>query len=183
MEFEKAKKNSRTRIKHMEGYCSNHSPPPTPKSEDSSDAERPHFRKVTRQQKEQLVQEYHDRDSMDRLHQAKIKVLRDRQEIQLQEAIARMERELNTLIDQNNKVLVELQKEHQKEEESLLQAFDMKKTKLKSLWTLEEAILRRKLELQHGQPYGPLHPLSFAELEDDMSNSAKDSGSNDSIEQ
>ncbi|KAJ9310388.1 hypothetical protein DTO217A2_167 [Paecilomyces variotii] len=173
MEFEKAKMNSRTRIKHMEGYCASHSPPTTPGSDNSSDAERARIRKITRQQKEQLAQEYHDRDSMDRLHQAKIKVLRDRQEIQLQDAIARMERELNALIDHHSTELEELQKEHRQQEELVVQALDMKKGQMKSRWNLEQAILRRKLELEHGQPYGPLPPLSFSDLVDETSNSVE----------
>lgn len=173
MEFEKAKMNSRTRIKHMEGYCVSHSPPTTPGSENGSDAERARMRKITRQQKEQLAQEYHDRDSMDRLHQAKIKVLRDRQEIQLQEAMARMERELNALVDKHSTELAELQKAHHQLEELVVQALDMKKSKMKSRWNLEQAILRRKLELEHGRPYGPLPPLSFADLDDETSNSVK----------
>ncbi|GAD92351.1 hypothetical protein ANI_1_3258024 [Paecilomyces variotii No. 5] len=174
MEFEKAKMNSRTRIKHMEGYCIGHSPPTTPGSENGSDSERARMRKITRQQKEQLAQEYHDRDSMDRLHQAKIKVLRDRQEIQLQEAMTRMERELNALIDKHSTELAGLQKDHHQREELLVQALDLRKAKMKSRWNLEQAILRRRLELEHGQPYGPLPPLSFADLDNKTPNSVKE---------
>ncbi|EAW09317.1 uncharacterized protein ACLA_035200 [Aspergillus clavatus NRRL 1] len=162
-EFEKEKQNSRTRIKYMEGYFSNAHPPPTSDSESVSDTDRtPPARTYTSQQKAQLVQEYHDHEGMDRLHTAKIKVLRDRQELRLQVAVARMERELDALIDKHALEFAELQRQHQQEESLALHTLDAKKAKLRRRWNLEEAVLRTKLELQHGQPYGPLPPLSFS---------------------
>ncbi|KAL2219242.1 hypothetical protein M432DRAFT_340225 [Thermoascus aurantiacus ATCC 26904] len=162
-EFEREKMNSRIRIKHMEGYVNNSSPPPTPELNGNPDVVQP-VRKITRQQRERLAQEYHDRDSMDRLHEAKIKVLRDRQEKQFREAVARMERELQKLIEKNAQDLAELERRNQQEEHSVMQAFHAKKAKLKRRWNLEEAILRKKLELKNGLPYGPLPPLSFTDL-------------------
>ncbi|GES57683.1 hypothetical protein ATEIFO6365_0001097200 [Aspergillus terreus] len=159
-EFERAKMNSRTRIKHMEGYFNNASPPSS--SSSKSDSTCP-TRKFTSQQKAQLAQEYHDHDSMDQLHEAKIKVLRDRQELKLQEAIARMERELDDLIDKHAMEFADMQRTHQDEESAIIQAFDAKKATLRQRWNLEEAILRKKLENRHGLPYGPLPPLSFSD--------------------
>lgn len=160
-EFERAKVNSRTRIKYMEGFFNNSSPPPSPVS--GSKADVVPSRKFTAQHKAQLAQEYHDHNTMDQLHQAKIKVLRDRQELRLQEAIARMERELDDMIDKHALEFAQMQQKHQQEEADILQAFDAKKSKLRHRWALEEAILRKKLEVQHGQPYGPLPPLSFSD--------------------
>ncbi|KAB8070759.1 hypothetical protein BDV29DRAFT_29075 [Aspergillus leporis] len=160
-EFERAKLNSRTRIKYMEGYFNNTSPPSSPGSASGSDQTPP--RKFTSQQKARLAQEYHDHDSMDRLHEAKIKVLRDRQELKLQEVTARMEKELDDMIDKHALEFANLQRDHQLEEASVLQIFDSRKTRLRHRWNLEEAILRKKLEMQHGQPYGPLPPLSFSD--------------------
>lgn len=171
-DFERAKLNSRTRIKHMEGYFRNSSPPPSPAgtstrehssesfSSETTDGAEP-TRRFTRQQREQLEQQYHDHEAMDALHEARIKVLRDRQEKRLHEAVARMERELDQLIKQNIKNLEDMQNEQRAEEDALLNALDAKKTELRHRWYLEEAILRRKLENQNGQPYGPLPPLSF----------------------
>ncbi|PWY67216.1 hypothetical protein BO94DRAFT_528205 [Aspergillus sclerotioniger CBS 115572] len=167
-EFERAKLNSRTRIKYMEGYFNNTSPPPSPVS---SAADTP-GRKFTAQHKAQLAQEYHDHNSMDQLHQAKIKVLRERQELRLQEAIARMERELDDLIDKHALEFAQMQQRHQQEEGEVLQAFEAKKSRLRHRWTLQEAILRKKLEDQHGQTYGPLHPLSFSDSHYDTRDSA-----------
>ncbi|KAL4897540.1 hypothetical protein BDV59DRAFT_167949 [Aspergillus ambiguus] len=159
-EFERAKINSRTRIKYMEGYLNNASPPsPSASSLDSTGP----ARKFTSQHKAQLAQEYHDHESMDQLHEAKIKVLRDRQEIRLQEAIARMERELDDLIDKHAVEFANMQRAHQDEESAIVQTFDAKKALLRHRWNLEEAVLRKKLENRHGLPYGPLPPLSFSD--------------------
>lgn len=178
-EFERAKMNSRTRIKHMEGYFRNASPPPSPgtaaqrSSESFSGSETtPLARRFTKQQKEQLEQQYHDHESMGALHEARIKVLRDRQEIKLQEAIARMEHELEDMREQHGKDVADLQSEHRNEESSVLRALDTKKKKMRHRWYLEEAILRRQLEMRHGRSYGPLPPISFSGLSPETRDSA-----------
>ncbi|KAL4947478.1 hypothetical protein BDW69DRAFT_178350 [Aspergillus filifer] len=171
-EFERAKTNSKTRIKYMEAYLSSSSPPDSrPPSLSGSDITTP-SRSFTQQHKDQLAQEQRNYDSMAQLHESKIKVLRDRQEIRLQEAIARMDRELDTMIDKNAAKVSELRKEHQQEEASTLQALNARKTKLRHRWVLEEAILRKKLETQDGKPYGSLPPLSFSNSQSETRDSA-----------
>lgn len=169
-EFDRAKQNSRTRIKHMEGYFRNASPPPSPapaaqrssESFSGSESNTPPARRFTRQQKEQLEQQYHDHESMDELHKSRIKVLRDRQELRLRGAIARMERELNDMCVQHAKNVTALQAEQRIEETSMIQALDNKKIELRHRWAVEEAILRKQLEIRNGHPYGPLPPISFS---------------------
>ncbi|KAJ5639634.1 uncharacterized protein N7484_007496 [Penicillium longicatenatum] len=177
-EFERAKQNSRTRIKHMEGYFRNASPPPSPATADRSSESfmsgsegTPPTRRVTRQQLEQLEQQYHAHESMDALQESRIKVLRERQEKRLAEAIARMEGELDALCDQHSKQIAALQAEHRREESSLIDGLQVKKTELRQRWNLEESILRKRLEEKHGQVYGPLPPISFCiEHESDAEN-------------
>ncbi|KAI2720746.1 hypothetical protein CBS147332_3986 [Penicillium roqueforti] len=176
-EFDRAKMNSRTRIKHMEGYLRNASPPPSPagtliraerseRSERSSeslsesDSTAP-ARVLTRRHMEQLEQQYHSHKTMDQLHHARIKVLRDRQELKLQEATARMEKELDEMCKRHIKDAAALQLEHHREVNSLMQALETKKTTLRHRWYLEEAVLRRHLEVRHGQSYGPLPLVAF----------------------
>lgn len=169
-EFEREKRNSRTRIKYMEGYFNTPSSPQSSSSGSDSglDPVQP-TRNVTRRQREQLKQEYLDRDSMDQLHEARIKVLRDQQERQLQETVSRLEKELESLVKKNAEAVAELEREHQRGEQAVLQAFDVKKAKLRRRWALEEAILRKRLEMKDGVPYGPLPSLSFNCLDPDIS--------------
>jgi hypothetical protein len=116
---------------------------------------------------EQLEQQYHDHESMDQLHDARIKVLRDRQEVKLQETMARLEGELNAMRKKHKEDITMLQQEQQAEERSLTQTLDSKKTSLRDRWQLEEAILRHTLEVGHGQSYGPLPPISFTNATSD----------------
>ncbi|KAJ5422209.1 hypothetical protein N7491_010654 [Penicillium cf. griseofulvum] len=174
-EFDRAKMNSRTRIKHMEGFLRNASPPPSPagtsartsigaerSSESFSEFEStPPARVLTRQHMEQLNQQYHSHKSMDQLHDARIKVLRDRQELKLQEATARMEKELDEMCNRHAQDVATLRTGHQREEAALMQVLDTKATTLRHRWYLEGAVLRRHLEVRHGQSYGPLPLLTF----------------------
>lgn len=172
-EFERAKQNARTRIKHMEGYFNTRSPPSSPSSSGTESLlpqQQP--RQYTEQQKAQLAQEYHYHRSMDQLHESKIKVLRERQERRLFEASERMDNELDDLIDKHAEGFAELQKQHQHEEAAHLQTFEAKKTKLRHRWNLEEAIHRRRLELQLEVPFGPLPPLTFTDSHYDTRDSA-----------
>ncbi|KAJ5766791.1 uncharacterized protein N7511_004407 [Penicillium nucicola] len=177
-EFDRAKMNSATRIKHMEGYFRNASPPPSPSitatttgrssGSFSDSASTPPARQFTRQHMEQLEQQYHDHESMDQLHDARIKVLRDRQEVKLQETTARLEKDLNTMCKQHKQNITTLQQAQQTEEASLNRIMDSKKTSLCDRWQLEEAILRRTLELRNGQLYGPLPRISFTNATSDI---------------
>lgn len=176
--------NSRTRIKHMEGYFRNNaSPPPSPATNAQQSSESmiselngtPPTRRITQQQKEQLEQQYHAHESMDALHEARIKVLRDRQEMKLSEAIERMEREYDTLCEQNIKNVKTLQAEHRNEETGLIQSLDSKKTELRHRWHLEEAILRHQLEQRNGHVYGPLPIISFNPVNSETDAETRDS--------
>ncbi|CRG82796.1 hypothetical protein PISL3812_00142 [Talaromyces islandicus] len=165
-EFDKAKRHSEIRIRHMEGYFHTQSPPQSPAL--GSDAAARAGRTVTQRQKEQLAQEYHDRDSMNQLHNARVKVLRERQERQLQETTARLENELEALVVRNADSITDLERDHQREEQEILQAFDGKKAKLRWRWNIEEAILRKKLQQRDGKPYGPLPTISFSSQDDEV---------------
>lgn len=163
-EFRRAKQNSETRIKYMQRYVDGATLPDSPtmgsQSSFSSGQSQP-ARHVTRQQWQQLEQELRDLDSMDRVHQARIKVLRERQERQLQNTTAKLERELQDLVNRNIDAIAELERQHLREQQAITQAFEAKKARLRRRWNLEEAILRKRLEERDGKPYGPLPEVSF----------------------
>src|SRR5690606_16524959 len=77
-DFEREKQSCHTRIRHMEAYCTTPTPPATPQSDRSQSVENLPVRKITKQQKDRLSQGYYERESMDSLHESRIKVLRDK---------------------------------------------------------------------------------------------------------
>jgi hypothetical protein len=83
-----------------------------------------------------------------------------------------MERELNDMCVQHGKNVTALQAEHRIEETSIIQALDSKKIELRHRWDLEEAILRKQLEVRNGHPYGPLPPISFSGVNNETLDSA-----------
>lgn len=155
----------------MEGYFRNISPPSSPaaqpatnelSSESLSETDSAQSARVlTRRHMQQLEQQYLDHEAMDQLHNARIKVLRERQALKLEAAVKRTEKELDAMCEQHIQELDTLQTEQQQEEISLMEALDVKKATLRQRWCLEEVVLRRRLEVRHGQLYGPLPPLSF----------------------
>jgi hypothetical protein len=164
-EFDREKQACATQIRHMEGYCTTQSPSPTPLSEDDIRNFIQIRRALTQRQKDFLEQRYHDRETMDILHEAKIKVLRDRQELLLQAAVARKEAVHAQLIVRNSQVYKVLEMRCNFEYDAAIQTFRVKKERLKRRWALEGAITMKKLEGETGLEYAPLPELSFTQLD------------------
>ncbi|KAK2757261.1 hypothetical protein FQN54_004775 [Arachnomyces sp. PD_36] len=166
-DFEREKQSCHTRIRHMEAYCTTPTPPATPQSDRSLSIDLSHpARKITKQQKDRLSQGYYERESMESLHESRIKVLRDRQERQYQNALRRMERELEQLVKTNEQNRRDLDKHCQSQHEETASAFEAKRERLTWRWSLEQMIARKKLEIQTGDTYGPLPELSFPKFEE-----------------
>lgn len=141
----------------MEGYFKT----PSLSAAASKRNSQPTSRQFTQKEKDALQQKYKERDSIDTLHAARIKVLRDRQERKYQEAVRRMERHSEETAQANRKHLQDLD-EHCEDERAAAQSWlHQKKKKLKLKWTLEENILRKRLELQTGESYATLPPILF----------------------
>lgn len=151
----------------MEAYCTTPTPPTTPQSDISQSAESLHpVRKITKQQKDRLSQGYYERESMEGLHESRIKVLRDKQERQYQNALKRMERELDQLVKTNEQNRQTLEKQCQSQHQETVTAFEAKRERLKWRWSIEQRIARKKLETTTGEPHGPLPELSFPKFEE-----------------
>jgi hypothetical protein len=151
----------------MEAYCATSSPPTTPRSDESRSTEAlPPARKITKQQKDRLSQGYYERESMENLHESRIKVLRDRQERQYQNALQRMERELDELVKSNEQNRQTLENQCESQHQEAIRALEAKRRQLRWIWSIEEGIERKKLELKTGDEYGPLPEISFPEFEE-----------------
>lgn len=158
-EHEVEKRTVMLRLRHMEAYCQNPSPPPTPvdtaSGRPSSDSPLPE-RKVTDRDYHSLAQQYRERDAMDNLHSAKINVLRGKQKKAVENLMARKERELDNLRKEQKKELAAIDRDFAGQEANLRLALGVKRARLESRWRTQALIERTKLEKVTGLKYAAL---------------------------
>lgn len=138
---------------------------PTPDSEADFGTNLEHNcsrRLYTLEERDRLRQKHHEWDSMDTLHKSKIKVLRDTQTKRYGDTTRKMEKEINELAEANSQLCHDVEKRCQDEVLATLAWLETRQKRLTTKWTLEEAILRKRLELETNLVYGPL-PLIFFE--------------------
>ena len=161
-DFRREKLALQSGIHHMEAYFNTPTPTGTSAEDSPNDSDSVlSQRQYTQQHRDRLQQKYHERNSIDTLHESKIKVLRDKQAKQSEEAARKMEREAADLAQSNGQRYRELEKLCRDEEAATMEWLEGKEKRLVARWTLEEAVLRKKLELESGVTYGPLPPLVF----------------------
>ncbi|KAF5616970.1 ariadne-2 [Fusarium sp. NRRL 52700] len=158
--LEASERSVRIRLKHMEAYCDGLGRNGA-NSSLRSDSQ-PH-RVVTERDLRELGQQYNIRDGMERSHQAKINVMRDRQAKHMEELIDRQEAEYETLLERNRQELVELHAQAVLEEETLAHTFTARKSKLVRRWELAIEVLRKELEDQDGVKYAPIPTPTWPE--------------------
>ena len=139
-----------TRLKHMEAYCNS-----------KGQIEGMPQRTVTNKDFRELAQQYHVRNGMSNLHEARINVLREKQAKQLERITAKQEIELSKLTSDSEQELQDLDIDFTDEENALQQEFAERKKRLIARWTLAEAIERRKLENETGEAYGSLPAIAW----------------------
>jgi hypothetical protein len=155
-EHEAEKKTVMTRLKHMEAYCQNPTPPPTPVDTSSG---RPSIdlalpeRKVTDRDYHNLAQQYRERDAMDTLHTSKINVLRGKQKKAVEIFINKKEKEIEKLEREQAKELAQIEKDFAAQEDRLRAAFESKRLRLESRWQTQALIERTKMERATGLKY------------------------------
>ena len=147
------------RLRHMEAYCQNPTPPPTPvdpySGRPSTDTVLPE-RKVTDKDYHNLAQQYRERDIMDSLHASKVNVLRGKQKKAVENFMHRKEKELETLEREQKKELALIDREITGQETDLRMALDQKRARLESRWRILAFIERTKLEKTTGQEHASL---------------------------
>ncbi|KAL6917793.1 hypothetical protein FSHL1_009223 [Fusarium sambucinum] len=149
------------RLKHMEAYCDGLGRSSGSSSPDSASTQPQ--RVVTERDLRELGQQYNIRDGMERSHQAKINVMRDRQARRMEELIDRQETEHENLLNQTRNELDELAAQAAHEEEMLASTFSSRKAKLVRRWELAIEILRKELEAQNGVKYAPIPTPTWPE--------------------
>ena len=170
-EFELAKRAILIRLRHMEAYVQNPTPPPTPQISSlirNSDELTLPERKVTDRDYHNLAQQYRERDAMETLHRSKIEVLRGKQNKALEIFAAKKDQELLHLKADHAKAIKGIDETHAQEEEGMIDIFNERRGRLEARWRLQSGVESMKLEQITG--------LKYAELPDVLVGSGNGSG-------
>ena len=158
-EHDYEKRATMVRLRHMEAYCRNPTPPPTPDTPISNgkgpETEVRH-RKVTDKDYHNLAQVYRERDAMDVLHASKINVLRGKQKKAVENFMLKKEREIELLEKQQAKEIEKLDQEARREESNMMLAFGVKRARLENRWRLQALCERTRLEKSMGLKYAAM---------------------------
>jgi hypothetical protein len=155
-EFELAKRAILIRLRHMEAYVQNPTPPPTPEAGNSTvsaDEQNLPERKVTDRDYHNLAQQYRERDAMETLHRSKIEVLRGKQEKALEAFIAKKDRELLLLKAEHAQAVKTTDDMQAQEEERMNDEFSERRRRIERRWRLQACVERTKIERITGLKY------------------------------
>jgi hypothetical protein len=159
------------RLRYMEAYCQNPTPPPTPVGSTSSgrpsiDTNYPE-RRVTEKDYNNLAQQYRERDIMDTLHESRINVLRGKQKKAVERLIARQKQELENMKRSQMKQLAAIDLDNADQEAELRSTLDKKRARLEFRWRTQALIERTKLERKTGMTHAALSDVLIYEPERD----------------
>ncbi|RDL31495.1 Uncharacterized protein BP5553_09704 [Venustampulla echinocandica] len=151
-----AERSVQIRLRHMEAYCDG-----LGRNASGSNP----ARVVTERDLRELGQQYSVRDDLERLHQSKINVMRDKQSKQMEELLARQEDELDKLATKQAEELEGLEERFVNEEDGLADLFQQRRARLRWRWGITEEILRKQLEAREKVKFAMMKPVEWPELE------------------
>lgn len=154
--LKQAERSVKIRLRHMEAYCDGLGR--------SASGDNP-SRVVTERDLRELCQQYNIRDDMERLHQSKINVMRDKQAKQMEQLLVRQEEELDKLADKQNVELEALEETFGVEEDGFVKVFQERRERLRRRWNIIEEVERKKLETVQKARFAPLAPVSWPDLD------------------
>jgi hypothetical protein len=158
--LEQSERSVKIRLKHMEAYCESLG--------QEADTDLP-LRVVTDRHLKELGHQYSIRDGIERLHQAKINVMRDKQAKQMEELLERQETELMRLAEKCEGDLEDLAAQFADEEDAIESTFKARQNRLTWRWQLVIRILCKELEERDKAPYALLSPPIWPEEMDQCS--------------
>jgi len=153
--LKQSERSVQIRLRHMEAYCDGLGR--------SANGTNP-ARIVTERDLRELGQQYNLRDDLERLHQSKINVMRDKQTKQMEHLVQRQEEEMEKLGMKQNEELDALVDDLSFEEEGFVKLFVDRRARLKWRWAIVEEIERKKLEGVKGERYAPMPPVEWVNL-------------------
>ncbi|KAK5063212.1 hypothetical protein LTR84_005289 [Exophiala bonariae] len=157
-EHETEKRAVMTRLRHMEAYCRNPTPPPTPVEVASGRPSTDSMpeRKVTEKDYHSLAQQYRERDAMDTLHMSKINVLRGKQKKAVENLIDKRDREISKLEQELERELSAVEQQYTNQQTNAILILTEKRSRLEARWQTQALIQRKNVEKATGLPHAPL---------------------------
>ncbi|PNY24562.1 E3 ubiquitin-protein ligase ARI8 [Tolypocladium capitatum] len=143
--LEQSERSIKVRIRHMEAYCDGLGRNP-------GGLEMPP-RVVTEQNLRDLGHQYNLRDDMERQHQARINMMRDRQSKRMEELLERQKAELDRLADQQQSERDELEGTFKREEGTVDGVFEARRSRFTARWNLAIEVLCKELGDGDGVKY------------------------------
>ena len=150
--LKQAERSVQIRLRHMEAYCDGLGR--------SASGNNP-SRVVTERDLRQLGEQYNLRDDLERLHQSKINVMRDKQAKQMEQLLVRQEEELEKLPSKQTEELDALEDSFSKEEEGFMKTFETRRARMRRRWEIVAEISRKKLEIEKGVRYAPMKSVAW----------------------
>lgn len=155
--LKQAERSVQIRLRHMEAYCDG-----LGRDGASSGGDGP-ARVVTERDLRELGQQYNLRDDMERLHQSKINVMRDKQAKQMEQLAVRQESEMEALAGKMNAEMMGLEVEFGGEEEGFMAVFRERRERVKGRWVIVADIEKKRLEQRMGVKYATLPVVQWPE--------------------
>lgn len=172
--LEASERSVRIRLKHMEAYCDG-------LGRTDGSPKMP-ARTVTERDLRELGQQYNLRDGMERLHQSKINVMRDRQAKRMEELLERHEAESSKLEEQKREDLEDLAARFAHEHDIISGVLKERQAKLQKRWEVAMEVLCKELEKQDGLSYAVLPRPQFSEeLQANMEKPIVEEGARDDL--
>lgn len=151
--LEQAARSIKVRIKHMEAYCDG-----LGKYPNAPDLPP---RRVTEQNLRDLGHQYNLRDDMERQHEAKINMMRDRQAKRMEELVQRHDDEVTSLSEAHQKRRASLREKLFREHDTFSNTFKSRQSRCTARWALALEIQSKDLQEQDGLEYAVLSPPSW----------------------
>lgn len=146
------------RLRHMVGYCETINKKSNNYNGDCPHAQR---RKMTERDIRELHQQYKLRDDMDRMHEARINVMRDKQARQLEAFEKRQQEELEALSKRHASEVDALDTRFATDTSEFETLFARRKDRLMMKWAREEERIRSSLSIDTGDEFGPLPAITW----------------------
>lgn len=160
--LDQSERSVRIRLKHMEAYCDG-------LGRNNTSLEMPH-RTVTERDLRELGQQYNLRDNIERLHESKINVLRDRQAKRMEELLERQDAELDKLRAKRQEELEDLAAQFAHETDQIQALVASRKTRLQHRWKLAIEILCKELGESDGLKYAQIPSPGWTRDDDEPPN-------------